>query len=148
MPETIPISPGLISTRASEASAESIRTGAGVRSARPREGRLRRSGAAISSEPYTGEKGGGGKGAAEELVGVAACESERSDWSDREREQDRKGFGLGPSSPVYTEKRNLFFLPQTESFSAGRCWASWMDQIFAGRPDPAVLLLDRVPWLN
>ena len=71
MPETIPISPGLISTRASEASAETIRTGAGERSARPREGRLRRSGAAISSEPYTGEevegKGGG--------RGEAACES-------------------------------------------------------------------------
>jgi hypothetical protein len=57
MPETIPISPGLISTRASEASAESIRAGAGVRSARPREGRLRRSGAAISTETYTGEEG-------------------------------------------------------------------------------------------
>jgi hypothetical protein len=60
----------LISTRASEASAESIRTGAGERSARPREGRLRRSGAAISSEPYTGEEveGRGGRG-------EAACES-------------------------------------------------------------------------
>ena len=63
MPETIPISPGLISTRASEASAESIRAGAGVRSARPREGRLRRSGAAISSEPYTGEEAEGKGGA-------------------------------------------------------------------------------------
>ena len=97
MPETIPISPGLISTRASEASAETIRTGAGERSARPREGRLRRSGAAISSEPYTGEevegKGGG--------RGEAACES--AIWSDREKvnnNEDGKGlFGLGPFSP-------------------------------------------------
>ena len=79
MPETIPISPGLISTRASEASAESILTGAGERSARPREGRLRRSGAAISSEPYTGEevegKGGG--------RGEAACESATEQRSGR-----------------------------------------------------------------
>jgi hypothetical protein len=59
MPETIPISPGLISTRASEASEDSIR--AGVRNARPREGRLRRSEAAISSETYNGEAEAGGE---------------------------------------------------------------------------------------
>ena len=54
MPETMLISPGLISTRALDAAVESIRAGAGdnERSARPREGRLRRSGASISSEPY------------------------------------------------------------------------------------------------
>ncbi len=54
MPETMLISPGLILTRASDAAAESIRAGVGddERSARPREGRLHRSGASISSEPY------------------------------------------------------------------------------------------------
>jgi hypothetical protein len=61
MPETIPISPDLISTRASEASEESIRAGAGVRNARLREGRLRRSEAAIPSETYNGEAEAGGE---------------------------------------------------------------------------------------
>jgi hypothetical protein len=54
MPETMLISPGLILTRASDVAAESIRAGVGddERSPRPREGRLHRSGASISSEPY------------------------------------------------------------------------------------------------
>jgi hypothetical protein len=89
MPETIPISPGLISTRASEAPEESIRASAGVRSARPREGRLRRSGAAISSELYNGEAEGNG---GVEAGGLRFC----AIWSDREK-IDGGRLRIGPS---------------------------------------------------
>jgi hypothetical protein len=82
MPETIPISPDLISTRASEASEESIR--AGARNARLREGRLRRSEAAIPSETYNARlrEGKGGDGARE--GGLRFCATVSEVW-DREK---------------------------------------------------------------
>ena len=70
MPETMPISPGLISTRASEASAESILAGVGDSKARPRPGKTRRSGAAIASEPHTGERWGAKGDAAKKSFGA------------------------------------------------------------------------------
>nr|CAB3458459.1 unnamed protein product [Digitaria exilis] len=67
----------------------------GLRGEHPhREGRLRRSGAAISSEPYTGEKVEGGKGAAKE---GAFCE--RTIWLVGSRE-DNIGKGLAGRSGV------------------------------------------------
>lgn len=92
MPETMPISPGLISTRASDAAAESIRAGAGdgERSVRPREGRLRRSGAAISSEPYAGEADGGGeKGRTRRPKGKHRAQT-REIFSESEEEKPQK----------------------------------------------------------